>query len=238
MLPTSMTEMMTPPTAPDIDIAGMIDHTLLRPDATLSEIERLCHEASRFGFASVCVNACHVALCRELLEGTGITVCATIGFPLGATSTVAKACEAEQSIRDGAGELEMVMNIGLFKSGELEYVERDIRAVVAIARPHGVVVKVILETGLLTDEEKVTACMIAKDAGANFVKTSTGFGNGGATVEDVNLMRKTVGPGMGVKASGGVRTRQDALSLIAAGANRIGASESVSIVGVPPGSKQ
>lgn len=237
MLTTSQPDTLNTSSAPDIDIAGLIDHTLLRPGTTLKEIERLCHEASKFGFASVCVNSCHVALCRELLQGTDVKVCTTIGFPLGATSTVAKACEAEQSIREGAGELEMVLNVGLLKSGELEYVERDIRAVVAIARPHGVLVKVILETGLLSEEEKVTACMIARDAGAGFVKTSTGFGNGGATVEDIRLMRKTVGPRVGVKASGGVRTREDALSLIAAGANRIGASESVAIIGGQPGSR-
>ena len=215
------------------EIARMIDHTLLRPDATVAEVEQLCKEAKEFGFASVCVNACHVSFCAGQLADTQVRVCTTIGFPLGATSSVAKACEAEQSIRDGAGELDMVLNIGMLKSGDTAYVERDIRSVIAIATPRGVAVKVILETGLLTEEEKVTACRIAQRAGADFVKTSTGFGHGGATVEDIRLMRATVGPAMGVKASGGVRTREDALAMIAAGASRIGASASLAIVGAP-----
>jgi len=213
------------------DLARMIDHTLLRPDATTEEIETLCREAAHYGFASVCVNSCHVSLCATLLAGSPVKVCATIGFPLGAMSTGAKVQESRTALDDGARELDMVINIGMLKSGNLAYVEEDIRAVVQTAHPRGALVKVILETGLLKDEEKIAACTIAQRAGADFVKTSTGFGHGGASVADVALMRKTVGASLGVKASGGIRTREDALAMVAAGATRIGASAGVRILG-------
>ena len=214
----------------DRAIAGMIDHTLLKPEATVSQIEQLCREAKQFGFASVCINPSYVKRCATLLKDTAVKVCTVIGFPLGATSTESKGFEAEQAIRDGARELDMVINIGMLKSGEYDYVERDIAAVAGAARRRGVLVKVIIETGLLTDEEKVKACLLAKNAGANFVKTSTGFNKGGATVGDIALMRKVVGPSLGVKAAGGVRTREDARAMIESGADRIGASASVMIV--------
>jgi len=214
----------------EADLAGLIDHTMLKPDATVSEIEKLCAEAKKYGFASVCINPCYVPLCAKLLKGTEVKVCTVIGFPLGATSTAAKAFETEQAIRDGAQELDMVMNIGMLKSGEYEYVENDIFAVVSTSKRYRLLTKVILETGLLTDEEKIKACILAKRAGADFVKTSTGFGKGGATVGDIALMRRVVGSAMGVKASGGVRSREDALALVASGADRIGASASVKIV--------
>ena len=213
------------------DLARMIDHTLLRPDATTEEIETLCREAAHYGFASVCVNSCHVSLCATLLAGSPVKVCATIGFPLGAMSTGAKVQESRTALDDGARELDMVINIGMLKSGNLAYVEEDIRAVVQTAHPRGALVKVILETGLLKDEEKIAACTIAQRAGADFVKTSTGFGHGGASIADVALMRKTVGASLGVKASGGIRTREDALAMVAAGATRIGASAGVRILG-------
>jgi len=212
----------------------MIDHTLLRADATPAEVERLCREAREYGFASVCVNSGHVRLCAGLLAGSPVKVCSTVGFPLGAMSTWAKVQETTRAIDDGAREIDMVMNIGMLKSGRREIVQDDIRAVVEAAHPRQAIVKVILETGLLQDEEKVAACAIAQQAGADFVKTSTGFGHGGATVADVALMRKTVGPAMGVKASGGIRTREDALALIKAGASRLGASAGVHIVGPKP----
>jgi deoxyribose-phosphate aldolase len=214
----------------EADVASFIDHTMLKPDATTVEIENLCGEAKKYGFASVCVNPSYAPLCAKLLKGTGVKVCTVIGFPLGATSTASKAFETEQAIRDGAQELDMVMNIGMLKSGEYEYVESDIFAVVSTAKRYRMLSKVIIETGLLTDEEKVNACVLAKRAGADFVKTSTGFGKGGATVGDVALMRRVVGSAMGVKASGGVRSREDALAMVASGADRIGASASVKIV--------
>jgi deoxyribose-phosphate aldolase len=216
------------------DLAGMIDHTLLKPDALVSEIEKLCGEAKKYGFASVCINPCYVPLCAKLLRGTEVKVCTVIGFPLGATSTAAKAFETEQAIRDGAQEVDMVMNVGMMKSGEHEYIEQDIFAVVSTARRYRVLTKVILETGMLTDEEKIKACILAKRAGADFVKTSTGFGKGGATAGDIALMRRVVGSAMGVKASGGVRSREDALAMVASGADRIGASASVKIVSGEP----
>lgn len=212
------------------DLAGMIDHTLLKPEATIHDIEKLCDEARKYGFASVCVHPCYVSLCAKLLRGSDVKVCTVIGFPLGATLTAVKAFETETAIRDGAQEVDMVMNVGMLKSRQYEYVENDIFAVVSTARRYRVLTKVILETGLLTDEEKVKACMLAKRAGADFVKTSTGFGKGGATVGDIALMRRVVGSAMGVKASGGVRTREDALAMVAHGADRIGASASVKIV--------
>ncbi len=212
------------------DLAGMIDHTLLKPDGTVAEIETLCSEAKKYGFASVCINPSYVPLCAKLLKGTEVKVCTVIGFPLGATSTASKAFETEQAIRDGAQEVDMVMNVGMLKSGEYEYVENDIFAVVSTAKRYRMLSKVIIETGFLTDEEKIKACVLAKRAGADFVKTSTGFGKGGATVGDISLMRRVVGSAMGVKASGGVRSREDALAMVASGADRIGASASVKIV--------
>ena len=214
----------------DPDLARMIDHTLLKPDATQQEIEKLCGEAKQYGFASVCINPSFVKLCATLLRDTDVKVCTVIGFPLGATSSAAKAFETDRAIKDGAREVDMVINIGMLKSGAYEYVEEDICSVVRVAHGAGVLSKVIIETGLLSDEEKVKACMLAKQAGADFVKTSTGFAKGGATVGDIALMRKVVGPELGVKASGGVRSQEDARALIASGADRIGASASVKIV--------
>ena len=215
----------------ETDLARFIDHTLLKPEATKQQIIQLCAEAKKYSFASVCINPCYVSLCAKLLRDTSVKVCTVIGFPLGATSTAAKAFESEHALRDGAKELDMVINVGMLKSGEYEYVENDIFAVVTTCRRYGALSKVIMETGLLTDEEKVKGCLLAKRAGADFVKTSTGFAKGGATVGDIALMRKVVGSAMGVKASGGVRTREEALAMVASGADRIGASASVKIVG-------
>ena len=208
----------------------MIDHTLLKPEATYAEIAQLCDEARQYGFASVCVNATHVKRCAERLAGSPVKVCAVVGFPLGATVPEVKAYEAQQAIEDGATEIDMVINVGALKSKDDDRVARDIGAVVRMARMSGALVKVIIEAALLTDEEKATACQLAKEAGADFVKTSTGFGPGGATARDVELMRRVVGPTMGIKAAGGIRTREDAEKMVAAGATRIGASESVKIV--------
>jgi deoxyribose-phosphate aldolase len=217
----------------NLDIAKMIDHTLLKPEATQQEIAQLCFEARKYGFASVCVNPTWVSLCAELLKGSSVKVCTVIGFPLGATSSETKAFETETAIRQGATEIDMVINIGALKARDLETVARDIRGVVNAAHSHGIIVKVIIETVLLDDEEKTIACLVSKEAGADYVKTSTGFAGGGATVHDVELMRKTVGPQMGVKASGGVRTYEDAASMIKAGATRIGASAGVKIIQGP-----
>ena len=217
----------------DLNIAKMIDHTLLKPDATQQEIAQLCFEARKYGFASVCVNPTWVSLCAQLLQGSPVKVCTVIGFPLGATSSETKSFETENAIRQGATEIDMVLNIGALKARDLETVAKDIRGVVNAAHAHGIIVKVIIETVLLSDEEKTIACLISKEAGADFVKTSTGFAGGGATVHDVELMRKTVGPQMGVKASGGVRTFEDAESMIKAGATRIGASAGVKIIQGP-----
>src|SRR6266498_2695769 len=217
----------------DINLAKMIDHTLLKPDATQQEIAQLCFEARKYGFASVCVNPTWVELCAELLKGSSVKVCTVIGFPLGATAPEVKAFEAETSIRRGASEIDMVINIGALKARDLETVAKDIRGVVNVSHTRGAIVKVIIETVLLTDEEKTIACLLSKEAGANFVKTSTGFAGGGATVNDVLLMRRAVGPEMGVKASGGVRTFEDAESMIKAGATRIGASAGVKIIQGP-----
>ncbi len=214
----------------DMKIASMIDHTLLKPDATQEQIAQLCFEAKRFGFASVCVNPTWIELCAKLLQGTPVKVCTVIGFPLGANTPEVKAYETGQAIQLGAQEVDMVINIGALKSRDLQLVARDIRGVVKTAHEKGVLVKVIIETALLTDEEKVIACLIAKEVGADFVKTSTGFSGGGATANDVALMRRVVGPQLGVKASGGVRTYEDAEQMIKAGANRIGASASVKII--------
>ena len=219
----------------DQALAKMIDHTLLKPDATQQEIAQLCFEAKKYGFASVCVNPTWVELCAQLLKGSPVKVCTVIGFPLGATSSETKAFETETAIRQGATEIDMVINIGALKARDLETVAKDIRGVVKAAHSHGIIVKVIIETVLLNDEEKTIACLISKEAEANFVKTSTGFAGGGATVHDIELMRKTVGPQMGVKASGGVRTFEDAASMIKAGATRIGASAGVKIIQGPSG---
>lgn len=217
------------------DLARLIDHTALKPDVTLGDVQRLCDEALRYGFASVCINPCFVPEAAARLAGSAVKVCTVIGFPLGATTPEVKAREAEQAIRNGATEIDMVINIGMLKSGRKDVVARDVRAVVETARLRGadygeVLVKVIIETALLSDEEKVAACEIAREAGADFVKTSTGFSTAGATTSDVALMRRIVGDRMGVKASGGIRSADDALAMIRSGGTRIGASASVAIV--------
>ena len=211
-------------------VAGMIDHTLLKPDATRQNIEELCREAAQFHFATVCVNPVWVALCARLLAASGVGVCSVVGFPLGATMPDVKRYETQRAIFDGAREIDMVINVGALKSGDLRIVERDIEAVVAPCRECGVLSKVIIEAALLTDDEKVTACTLAKAAGADYVKTSTGFGPGGATAADVALMRRVVGAEMGVKAAGGVRDLESVNAMIAAGATRVGASAGVKIV--------
>ena len=211
-------------------LASMIDHTLLKPEATEAQIRQLCDEAKRFCFASVCVNPTYVKLCATLLAGTPVHVCTVAGFPLGASLPEVKAFEAQQAIRDGATEIDMVINVGALKNRDDVLVERDVVGVVRLSHAAGVLVKAILEVALLTDEEKVRACRLVQSAGADFVKTSTGFGPGGATAHDVALMRQTVGPQMGVKAAGGIRTLQDALAMIEAGATRLGASASAKIM--------
>jgi deoxyribose-phosphate aldolase len=210
------------------DMAHSIDHTLLKAEASADDIRKLCDEARKHGFASVCVNAANVSRAASLLRGSGVMVCAVVGFPLGAATPQAKAFEAREAVRHGAQEIDMVMNIGAMKSRDYALVLEDINRVVAASCPARV--KVILETGTLSTEEKIIGCALSKAAGAAFVKTSTGFGAGGATAEDVALMRKVVGSDIGVKASGGVRTREDAEKMIAAGATRIGASASVAIL--------
>jgi len=214
----------------DGSMAHMIDHTLLKPDATQDEIAQLCYEARKYGFASVCVNPGNAALCAQLLKGSGVPVCVVVGFPLGATSTETKVFEAQQAIREGATEVDMVINVGALKSRDYELVERDIASVARACHAGNAILKVIIEAALLTDEEKVVASQLTKVAGADFVKTSTGFGPGGATLEDVALMRRVVGPTIGVKAAGGIRSYEDAQQMIAAGASRIGASASVRIM--------
>jgi deoxyribose-phosphate aldolase len=211
-------------------VAAMIDHTLLKPDATRQQIEELCHEAARFKFATVCVNPTWVGTCAKLLQGSGVLVCSVVGFPLGATTADVKGYETQRAIFDGAREIDMVINVGALKSGDLRAVEKDIEAVVAPCRACGVLSKVIIEAALLSDDEKVTACTLAKAAAADYVKTSTGFGPGGATVADVALMRRVVGADMGVKAAGGVRDLESVKAMIAAGATRVGASAGVKIV--------
>lgn len=211
-------------------VAGLIDHTLLKADATATEIETLCREAAQHRFATVCVNPAWVALAARMLRGTGVAVCSVVGFPLGATTPDVKAYETRRAIVDGAGEIDMVINVGALKSGDLRLVEQDIEGVAAACRACGATSKVIIEAALLTDEEKVTACTLAKAAGADFVKTSTGFGPGGATVADVALMRRIVGADMGVKAAGGVRDLEQMQAMVAAGATRVGASAGVKIV--------
>ena len=211
-------------------VASLIDHTLLKPEATASDIRKLCAEARQYAFASVCVNAYWVPLASAELKDSAVKVCTVVGFPLGATTTSSKVAETVEAIRSGATEIDMVQNIGELRAGHLEAVEADIRAVVDAAHAAKAIVKVILETALLSQEQKVAACMTAKVAGADFVKTSTGFGPGGSTAADVALMRETVGDEMGVKASGGIRTLDDLNKMVAAGATRIGASASVAIV--------
>ena len=209
-------------------ISRKIDHTLLKPDATIAQIQVLVEEAREHRFFSVCVNPSYVATCADLLKGSGVQVCTVIGFPLGANSTATKAFETAHAIKDGADEIDMVINIGALKSQKLLLVEEDIRDVVFAAE--GKVVKVIIETALLTDEEKVIACQLAEKAGANFVKTSTGFSGGGATLEDIKLMKESVSTNIGIKASGGIRDLDGAKKMIAAGATRLGTSAGVSIV--------
>jgi len=212
------------------DLAGFIDHTLLKPEATATEIDRMCDEAMEYRFASVCVNPAWARRVAERLRGSDVITCCVVGFPLGATMPEVKAIEARRAIRDGAREIDMVGNIGALKSGEYDIVERDIAGVADACREVGAVCKVIIEAALLEDREKVIVSQIAKRAKAHFVKTSTGFGPGGATVYDVALMREAVGPDMGVKASGGIRSAEDAKQMIAAGATRIGASAGIEIV--------
>lgn len=210
-------------------IASVIDHTLLKPESTKEQIETLCHEAKMYRFKAVCINPTWVKVASDLLKNTEVEVATVIGFPLGATKTETKVKEAEIALEDGATELDMVINIGALKSGEETVVKEDIAKVVQATKGRALV-KVIIETGLLTDDEKRLACTLAKEAGADFVKTSTGFGQGGATVEDVKLMREVVGSALGVKASGGIRTLNDARAMLEAGASRIGASSGVQIV--------
>lgn len=222
----------------DLNLSGMIDHTLLKPDATPDQIAQLCFEARKYGFASVCINPAWVTLCAQLLQGSQVKVCTVIGFPLGASASEVKAFETQNAIDHGATEIDMVINVGALKARDLDLVAKDIRGVVNVAHACGLIVKVILEAVLLTDEEKTIACLISKEVGADFVKTSTGFASGGATVHDVALMRRVVGPEMGVKAAGGVRTYEDAENMVKAGATRIGASAGVKIIQGPGGEKQ
>jgi deoxyribose-phosphate aldolase len=217
------------PGAPHAELARYIDHTLLKPDATRAQVDKLCAEAVEYSFYSVCVNASWTAYCARKLRGTPVKVCTVVGFPLGAMDSRSKGFETRNAVENGADEIDMVMNVGALKSGDLKTVEEDIRWVLRACRSN-TVLKVIIETALLSDEEKVLACQIAKRAGAHFVKTSTGFASAGATAADVALMRRTVGLDLGVKAAGGVRSTQDALAMIQAGASRIGATASVAIV--------
>ncbi len=217
-------------TRPDGQVAPLIDHTLLKADASQDQIAQLCYEARTFRFASVCVNPAHVKLAAQLLKGSDVPVCTVVGFPLGATPATVKAFETQQAIREGAREIDMVINVGALKSEDYKTVYEDIASVVRAAHAGDSLVKVIIEAALLNDEEKVIACQLSKAAGAEYVKTSTGFGPGGATVADVALMRRVVGPAMGIKAAGGVSNYADAQAMIAAGATRIGASAGVRIV--------
>ena len=214
----------------DRSVARLIDHTILKPEATRDEVRKVCAEALEFEFASVCVNAFWTKMVAEELRNSPVKVCTVAGFPLGATLTAAKVAETLASLRDGAEEIDMVMNIGALRGGERDVVKRDIEGVVLASHGHGAIVKVIIETALLDDTQKALACRVARDAGADFVKTSTGFSKSGATAADVALMRRTVGSSMGVKASGGIRTLADLKAMVAAGASRIGASASVHIM--------
>ena len=212
-----------------MELNRMIDHTILKPEATDAAVQKIIDEAKEYNFFSVCINPCWVAFASEQLADTDVAVCTVIGFPLGANTPEVKAYEAADAIKNGANEVDMVINIGALKSQQYDYVRQDIQGVVDAAKGKALV-KVIIETALLTDEEKVKACELAKEAGADFVKTSTGFSTGGAKVADIRLMRETVGPDMGVKASGGVHNAEEALAMIEAGATRIGASTGVAIV--------
>lgn len=212
------------------EMAKMIDHTLLKQNATKEQIKKLCAEAKEYGFWSVCINPCYVPLCAEELKGSDVKVCTVVGFPLGASTTGTTVFQSVEAIKNGASEIDMVINVGAIKSGDWEYVYNDIKAVADAVKENGGLLKVIIETCLLTDDEKVKACETSKKAGADFVKTSTGFSTGGANVMDIALMRKTVGAEMGVKASGGVHTTEEALALVEAGASRIGASAGIAIV--------
>jgi deoxyribose-phosphate aldolase len=214
----------------DHSIAALIDHTLLKPEATASDIRKVCEEARQYGFASVCVNPYWVPLVAKELAGSPVKVCSVVGFPLGASTTTAKIVETHGAVSAGAHEIDMVVNIGELRAGNHDAVELDIAAVVTVAHGDGAIVKVILEMCLLDEAQKIAGCRLSKRANADFVKTSTGFSTGGATVEDVALMRRTVGPEMGVKASGGVRTLEDLQKMVAAGATRVGASASVKII--------
>jgi deoxyribose-phosphate aldolase len=214
----------------DPSIAALIDHTILKPEATRNDVVKICREARQYGFASVCINPYWVPLVKAELSGSPVKVCSVVGFPLGATSTEAKVCETAAALRAGAQEIDMVINVGALRSGDTDAVKNDIQSVVRVAHQAGAIVKVILETALLDDTQKTVASKIAKSAGADFVKTSTGFSTSGATVHDIALMRAAVGPNIGVKASGGIRTLEDVQAMTAAGATRIGASASVKIV--------
>jgi deoxyribose-phosphate aldolase len=212
-------------------LAKLIDHTLLKPGATKDDVKRLCEEAEKYGFWSVCVNPTYVSLATDILGASDVKVCSVVGFPLGANTPEVKALEAERAVNDGASEVDMVLNVGALKSRDYELVKEDIRKVVERAKARkNTVVKVIIEAGLLTDDEKVLACRLVKESGADFVKTSTGLNAPGATVEDVELMRSVVGSDFGLKASGGIRTYRDAAKLVEAGANRIGTSSGVAII--------
>ena len=206
------------------------DHTILKADATLAQVEKLCKEALEYDFYSVCVNSCYVKACRDYLADSDVKIAAVVGFPLGACTTLTKAFETEEACKDGASEIDMVINVGALKDGKTDYVLEDIRAVVQAAHKHNALVKVIIETCLLSDDEKVTACKLSEEAGADFVKTSTGFSTGGATAEDIALMKSVVGDRLQVKASGGIRDYQTTMKMIEAGADRIGASASVNIM--------
>jgi deoxyribose-phosphate aldolase len=212
-----------------MNIASMIDHTILKPETTKNQIIKICKEAKEYKFKSVCVNSCYTELAAKELKDSGVLVCTVVGFPLGAMDTKAKAFETARAIELGANEIDMVINVGSLKDKDYDFVKNDIKEIVDTARGKAIV-KVILETCLLTEEEKIKACELSQEAGADFVKTSTGFSTGGATPEDIALMRKVVGPNMGVKASGSVRTTEDAINVINAGANRVGASASVAII--------
>jgi deoxyribose-phosphate aldolase len=209
-------------------IASMIDHTILKPEASKKKVQKICEEAVENNFASVCINPCNVTMCAVLLKGSNIKVCTVIGFPLGATTSCVKGFEALDAVKNGADEVDMVINIGRLKDKDYDYVREDIRAVVDAVRGKALV-KVIIETCLLTDDEKISACKIAKEEGADFVKTSTGFSIGGASIADIRLMRKTIGSVMGIKAAGGIHSYDDAARLVEAGASRIGASASIAI---------
>ncbi len=226
--PASSSAAAVPALAP-ADVAKYIDHTMLRPEAATAAFDKLCQEALSYRFYGVCVNSCRIAYVARKLQGSGVRVCSVVGFPLGAMTSRSKAFEAREAISDGAVEIDMVINVGLLKSGDYHGVEEDIRAVRRATRAN-TVLKVIIETALLTQDEKVMACELSKKAGADFVKTCTGFSGGGASVEDISLMRRVVGREMGVKASGGVRTYKNAIALIGVGATRIGSVSSVAIV--------